>query len=207
MPMEEFGGSSEHFRAFKRALRFIKEIIEQGDGSFAFSPNKTIFEIRGELDVDALLSEHELDRDEISGPISEIVKDVTQILSGEKDRFKMVAEKRDGKKDRSMRHERMALVEEELIDEKLKRQFFLQRTYKTALLDKFDWEIIEKKHCPERCVKSYPTAFLRLRVKKPFTDNPPVLKTETVVFETNIDELEWLVDELNDLKRQLNSIA
>nr|WP_054858454.1 hypothetical protein [Methanobacterium formicicum] len=71
-------------------------------------------------------------------------------------------------------------------------------------MDKFDWDIIIKKTEFNGKKLTFPTAMLRIRTRKPFSDNPPVMKTETFTLETGMEEIDQLINELEQIKKSLS---
>ncbi|GBE53922.1 hypothetical protein BMS3Bbin15_00068 [archaeon BMS3Bbin15] len=185
------------FEDFKKGLSFVKDLIQKKEGDFYFGQNTISFHINKKpMDTHII---HVRDLDKV---VEEIMEITGIILSGEKDE---VISDIDANKQHLLQtfKDRCALLEKELIDQNLYRKYDLQMNYKTALLDKFDWNVIIKRKEPGKTVSEFPTAMIRVRVKKPFTDNPPVLKTETIVFESNIEEIEDLIKELSEIKVSL----
>ncbi len=87
---------------------------------------------------------------------------------------------------------KIELVETKFLDNTIRGRYILNNVYKTNLLDKFDWEVIKKYHPEEQKeLNEFPIAMLRFRIKHPFSDTPPVEKTETFVFETYAEEIDY----------------
>ncbi len=191
-----------NFEKFKHGLSFIKDSIDQKKGELDFGPKGINFHFQGESPPDELENKYGIQVDDINEITEEVLEITEIILSGEKNRVISNLKEYDSDLLQTFK-DRCKLVEKELIDLELTRKYFLQTNYKTALLDKVDWDIIVKRIKQEESEMDFPSAMVRIRIKKPFTDKPPVPKTETIVFESTINEIEDLINELNEIKKSL----
>ncbi len=202
MAQEKERGSRVDFENFKNGLLFIKDAIEQERGVLDFGPKGINFHYESNMSPDELEKEYNLQRENISEITEEVLEITDIVLSGRKNNI--ISNLKNQKSDLLQTFkERCNLVEKEFIDLSLTRRYFLQKNYKTALLDKFDWDIIVKRIEQDGKNIDFPSVIVRLRIKKEFTENPPVPKTETMVFESNIDEIDDLINNLEEIKSDL----
>lgn len=186
--------------SFTKGVSFITDIINDNKGDLNFEPTGVNF--RSEINLEEIMDRYGLQDEEIDKVIKEVLEITNIVLSGKKK--KIISDLEKNKPDILQTfNDRCKVVERDLVNLSLIQKYLIQTNYKTALLDKFDWDIIVKRVEHGNKKLDFPSAMIRLRVKKPFTDDPPVTKTETVVFEGGIDEIEGLINELNEMKKLL----
>lgn len=188
---------------FERAVNALAVLLENGDTiSFTVDGVSVTADTKRRQEV---LARYKLDEEGFDSIIQEILKIIVIIASDSKE------EELETLKDKSAElqilKDKIGIVEKNLNMDKLRKKYQLQTTYKTNLLDKFDWEIIIK-HFEKRKgeLDLFPTVVLRFRIKRPFTEHPPVEKTETFVFECGKDEIETLISDLEEIKKHIEKL-
>jgi len=188
------------FDGFKKGVSLIRDTLKEKRGELNFGIKGINF--RSDMPSNQLEDKYNLQKEDIDPIVNDVLEIINIVLSGKKD--KVTTDLKDNKPNLLQTFKkRCELVERELIDQNLLRKYLIQTNYKTALLDKVDWDIITKRINRRKKTVDFPSAMVRVRVKKPFTDEPPVPKTETIVFESGIEEIEELIDELNEIKNSL----
>lgn len=175
----------------KEALR-----VSFGVGSMGIERNDEL--------TDELLTEVSISEETFNITVQEILMICYHILKDNKKNLISKLKEKDSDIER-----KIELVETKVLDEMLRAKYRLNEVYKTSIIDKFDWEVIKKYQSEQRKphLEDLPVAILRFRIKHPFSDTPPVEKTETFVFETIIEEVDSLINELNKVKDQLKKVS
>ncbi len=188
--------------AFTSAMDVISKLkakeglrISFGVGSMGIDRNEELTEV--------LLNEVSLSEETFNDAVRETLMISYKILKGNKKNLISKLREED-----SNIEKKIELVETKFLDNILREKYLLNEVYKTNILDKFDWEIIKKYQSEERKeLNELPVVMLRFRIKHPFSDTPPVEKTETFVFETIAGEIDSLINELNKIKNQLEKVS
>lgn len=186
---------------FKKGVDFVRDALENKKAKFYFEPAKTgiIFK---KPPTKKSIRDYGIEEAKIQDTVDEIIEIVSIILAGEKE--EVILNIQDNKQVLQTFNDRCDIIGKEIINWNLIKRYHLQKNYKTSLLDKFDWDIIIKKKEFNGKKLTFPTAMLRIRTRKPFSDTPPVMKTETFTLETGIEEINQLIYELEEIKKSLS---
>ena len=189
---------------FEKAVNILASLIKSGDATISFAVGGV--SVKGEKGKrQEAIAKHGLIEEDFDRIIPEILKITSIILSdSKKEEFEAL---KDAPEELQKLKDKVSIVGKRLDLGELTEKYQLQTTYKTNLLDKFDWEIITK--CFEKeqgKLDPFPTAVLRFRIKRPFTDYPPIEKTETFVFECGKDEIESLISDMEEIKKYIERL-
>jgi hypothetical protein len=187
---------------FSKAVDVMSRLKAKGVLDLSFGVGRMSLGGDEELS-DEMLKEFNLSEELFGNIVSEILMISHNILGGNKNNLISKLKSKD-----KYIKEKVDLLEHKFLDNKLRAKFLLNIGYKTNILDKFDWEIIRKYHkdYPKQ-LNEIPIAIMRFRIKHPFSDIPPVEKTETFIFETIPEEIDELISELNEIKNQFHKIS
>jgi hypothetical protein len=161
---------------FRKGVNFIRDVLKDKKAKFYFEPAKTGIIFNKPPTKNSIRS-YDINDEKIQDIVDEIIEIVSIILAGEKE--EVISNIQEKEELVQTFKNRCEIVEKEIVDWNLIKRFHLQKNYKTSLLDKFDWDIIIKKKEFNNKELTFPTAMLRIRTRKPFSDSPPVMKTET----------------------------
>ncbi len=167
--------------------------ISFGVGSFGVDRNEELTE--------DLLNEFRLSKEVFNDTNKEILMISYKILKGDKKNLIKKLKDKDSGIER-----KIELMENKFLDNTIRYKYLLNEVYKTNLLDKFDWEVIKYHSDEKKDLNDFPIAVLRFRIKHPFSDTPPVEKTDTFVFETFATEIENLISELSKIRNKLEKV-
>lgn len=194
-------GPNVNIDEFKMGVKFIRDSLNEGNAKFYFEPARTgiIFK---RPPTKRFIREYGIEYENLKKIMDEILEITSIILSGEKN--DIIANIGDNETVVETFKERCEIIYGKLITWNLIQRYYLQKNYKTSLLDKFDWDVIIKREKFEDEILTFPTAMLRIRTRKPFSEKPPVIKTETITLEAGLDEINSLIKELNKIKKELS---
>lgn len=186
---------------FKSGVNFIKDSLNEGNANFYFESQKAGIKFK-KPPAKNLITDYGINYDNIKKIANEIIEIVSIILSNEIE--DVILNIGDNEEVKETFKQRCDIIEREIINWKLIKRYHLQTYYKTSLLDKFDWDIIIKSKKLKKNILTFPTAMLRIRTRKPFSDSPPVMKTKTITLETGTDEIDYLIQELTKIRDELS---
>lgn len=194
-------GPNVDINEFKIGVNFIRDSLNEGNAKFYFEPARTgiIFK---RPPTKRFIKEYGIEYENLKKIMDEILEITSILLSGEKN--DIIANMGDNEAVIETFKERCDIIYAEIITWNLIQRYNLQKNYKTSLLDKFDWDIIIKRKKFEDEMFTFPTAMLRIRTRKPFSEKPPVIKTETITLEAGLDEINSLIKQLNKIKKELS---
>lgn len=189
--------------AFAKAVEVISRLKAKEALRVSFGVGSMGIDRNDEL-TSELLNEISISDETLDDAVQEILMISYNILKNNKKNLILKLKEKDNSIER-----KIELVETKILDNTLRAKYRLNEVYKTNILDKFDWEVIKKYQSEERKphLEELPVAILRFRIKHPFSDTPPVEKTETFVFETIFEEVDSLINELNKVKNQLKKVS
>ena len=189
---------------FEKAVNILAVLIERGDAVISFSVGG-VSVTGGKGKRQEVIAKHGLNEEDFDRMVPELLEIIgTVASSSKKEKFEALKNTPEELQDLK---DKIAIVEQNLKVDKLTEKYQLQTTYKTNLLDKFDWEVITKCFEKEQGeLDPFPTAVLRFRIKRPFTDFPPVEKTETFVFECGKDKIESLISDMEEIKKYIERL-
>lgn len=193
-------GPEVEFKDFTNGVALIKDSINNGVAKLYFEPARTGLVFKEPL-VENFLDDYHIQVDSLQKISKEVIEILSIILSNEREN--VISNLEDNQSLIHAFKERCKIVNNELITWDLVKRFNLQKNYKTSLLDKFDWDIIIKHNKFRNKTLTFPTAMLRIRTRKPFSDNPPVIKTDTLTLEAGLEEIDSLINELTEIRTKL----
>jgi len=184
------------FENFKKIILMLKELLDKGNLDFRFGKEFTGLKIEEEeeLTKKELFEKFGVTEELYDEALSELVRILSMILSQKKD--KVFKKLQDKESERDLLSEKCTLVEKEIISEKLYRKYFMDVTYKTAVIDTIDWEV-NRKTILDSSKKRFPIALINLKLIKDL-GNP--FETDSFSFECNLDVIENLIKEFTKIR-------
>ena len=184
---------------FYETVNLLQTLLKNNDAEFYFSAG--VPAIKGDIAKrKEILNSIDFNEEHFDKSIREILTLIPYVLS-EKDTKLLDFGREDPN---GILRDKCNIINKKLISRKLREKFILENTYKTNLIDKFDWSIITKYYDSEiDYIDNLYVAQLRFRIRHPFSETPNVDKTETFVVECDIYDINEIIEQLNKIKRYL----
>lgn len=197
--------NSEDFKemeSFYQIVNIVETLLKNNGGNFYFNAGQIGFKVDGDMRHDLLMSSG-LDEEYFVKSIESILELIQTILN----KRDMELSDFTDEIGYSNFKEKCKIIKTKLISKQLREKFILENTYKTNLIDKFDWSIITKYYDSLiEDIEHLSVAQLRFRLRHPFSDAPNMDKTETFIMECDIYDINNVIEQLNKIKKHLEEI-
>lgn len=179
---------------FKQCLTIFKNMLDDGDVEFNFSPvGLNVFTKSDRLD-DELISAM-IDEKQYATCQSEALRLLNVIMRDDEGKF--LGRIPDDKRDEMER--KCELIEKELITKELIEKFIFQTTCKNLLLNNFDWEIL--KHQGKEGDTLYSAVQMQFLLRNPSKEvSMKMMGIESISFECQKKDVEKLIEDLMKIK-------
>ena len=179
---------------FKQCLTIFKNMLDDGDVEFNFSPvGLNVFTKSDRLD-DELISAM-IDEKQYATCQSEALRLLNIIMRDDEGKF--LGRIPDDKRDEMER--KCELIEKELITKELIEKFIFQTTCKNLLLNNFDWEIL--KHQGKEGDTLYSAVQMQFLLRNPSKEvSMKMMGIESISFECQKKDVEKLIEDLMKIK-------
>lgn len=179
---------------FKQCLTIFKNMLDDGDVEFNFSPvGLNVFTKSDRLD-DELMSAM-IDEKQYATCQSEALRLLNVIMRDDEGKF--LGRIPDDKRDEMER--KCELIEKELITKELIEKFIFQTTCKNLLLNNFDWEIL--KHQGKEGDTLYSAVQMQFLLRNPSKEvSMKMMGIESISFECQKKDVEKLIEDLMKIK-------
>jgi hypothetical protein len=179
---------------FKQCLTIFKNMLDDGDAEFNFSPvGLNVFTKSDRLD-DELISAM-IDEKQYATCQSEALRLLNVIMRDDEGKF--LGRIPDDKRDEMER--KCELIEKELITKELIEKFIFQTTCKNLLLNNFDWEIL--KHQGKEGDTLYSAVQMQFLLRNPSKEvSMKMMGIESISFECQKKDVEKLIEDLMKIK-------
>ena len=179
---------------FKQCLTIFKNMLDDGDVEFNFSPvGLNVFTKSDRLD-DELMSAM-IDEKQYATCQSEALRLLNVIMRDDEGKF--LGRIPDDKRDEMER--KCELIEKELITKELIEKFIFQTTCKNLLLNDFDWEIL--KHQGKEGDTLFSTVQMQFLLRNPSKEvSMKMMGIESISFECQKKDVEKLIEDLMKIK-------
>ena len=194
---------SKEMENFYQTVNIIETLLKSNGGIFNFNAGQIGFKVDIEI-LNNILTSSEMDKEHFDESIDSILKLIPIILN------KKDMELSDFKDEIGFSNfnEKYKTINTKLISKQLRDKFILENTYKTNLIDKFDWSIITKYYDSLiDDMEQLSVAQLRFRLRHPFSDDPNMDKTETFIMECDIYDINNIIEQLNKIKTHLEEVG
>ncbi|MCK4798959.1 MAG: hypothetical protein KAT05_16410 [Spirochaetes bacterium] len=194
---------SKEMENFYQTVNIIETLLKSNGGIFNFNAGQIGFKVDIEI-LNNILTSSEMDKEHFDESIDSILKLIPIILN------KKDMELSDFKDEIGFSNfnEKYKTINTKLISKQLRNKFILENTYKTNLIDKFDWSIITKYYDSLiDDMEQLSVAQLRFRLRHPFSDDPNMDKTETFIMECDIYDINNIIEQLNKIKTHLEEVG
>ena len=190
-----------NFDKFVKTVNLMAELLDQRELKITFSPfGVGIFSEKHVIEEAA--KRYGLKSEDLKRNFKEIMEIVHILLAHNKDNFI----KKRIKKDKKISN-RVGLVESKIINKEIKEKYLLNKTYKSNILEKFDWEIVKKYHDKEEGhLDDFPVATLQFRIRHVLNEIEGTEKIERFTFECTEYGIEELINELNNIKEAFKKL-
>jgi len=179
---------------FKQCLTIFKNMLDDGDVEFNFSPvGLNVFTKADRLDHE--LTSAMIDEKQYVACQSEALRLLNIIMGDEEGKFlgRIPEDKRDEME------RKCGLIEKELITKELVEKFIFQTTCKNLLLKDFDWEIL--KHQGKEGDTLFSTVQMQFLLRNPSKElSMKMMGIESISFECQKKDVEKLIKDLMKIK-------
>ncbi|MCG7850507.1 MAG: hypothetical protein MIO93_15220 [ANME-2 cluster archaeon] len=194
--------SADEMELFHKTVNLLETLLINKDAEFHFSTGQ--IRLQGDISKrEEIIKSADLDEEHFEKIIEEILTLIPYIII-EKDTklssFVVEDEKPKFK-------EKCDTINKKLISKQVREKFILELTYKTNLIDKFDWSIITKYHDSSiNNIGQLSIAQLRFRIRHPFSEEPDIAKTESFTVECDIYCINEMVEQLKKIEKLLGEL-
>ena len=179
---------------FKQCLTIFKNMLDDGDVEFNFSPvGLNVFTKADRLDRE--LTSAMIDEKQYVACQSEALRLLNTIMGDGEGKFlgRIPEDKRDEME------KKCEMIEKELITKELVEKFIFQTTCKNLLLNDFDWEIL--KHQGKEGDTLFSTVQMQFLLRNPSKElSMKMMGIESISFECQKKDVEKLIEDLMKIK-------
>lgn len=206
MPRKDKKGHIFNIKDFTKGVEALEYLLKNEHAKLNFIGKEGIGLSAETQIIKRNLQKFGMDQKKFDSLTREILRTLTDVIHGHKQ--EVLEELKDKPEELRDYKDKYAIVEKTLVDSKLRRKFELESTYKTSILEKFDWEIITK-HYEKNMGRLAPTAIgvLRFGIKSPSDPIFNIPKAEFFTIECTIDDIEALLEDLEKMKEELKKVA
>ena len=194
--------SDDEMTNFHKTVNLLETLLIKKDAEFYFSTGQ--IGLQGDISKrKEIIKSADFDEKLFEKFIKEILTLIPYILNEKNTKLSNFEVEDENHKFK----EKCDIINKKLISKQVREKFILEITYKTNLIDKFDWSIITKYHDSSiDNIGQLSIAQLRFRIRHPFSEDPYVDKTETFMVECDIYDINEMVGQLEKIKKHLEEI-
>lgn len=194
--------NADEMANFHKTVNLLETLLINKDAEFYFSTGQ--LGLQGDISKrKEIIQSADFDEDLFETIIQEILILAHYILNEKNTKLSSFVVEDENHKIK----EKCDTINKKLISKQVREKFILEMTYKTNLIDKFDWSIITKYHDSSiDNIGQLSIAQLRFRIRHPFSEDPNVDKTESFTVECDIYDINEMVVQLNKVKKCLEEI-